>query len=736
MDDGFDWLDTLPPDLRRDIWLLMECVAEGEHTRVDALVPGLVARARAEERPWVEVFARNFALRSLVLHREDTRIGLGQAVELLDRAHRPDTRDCPQTICTAHAVCAAYGLRDAAGFIDERLAVSSETLSRVDPRRVCWLCISNEHADALLDAGRPQAALDFIEGQQRARVAAGAEVDPDDFGLRRTAAHLLAGRLAEAHRTLDGCQTDARGASWQRTWRQWKALVFASEGRAAEAAPMLSSVAEILDDGGFRLHLRTLPLLYGKAEGDGDAALSDGMLSDDEIVRQMCLLGRACIERGGGAGVEALIWAAERLLGDGEPTLARAALDGAREGLDLLRQTAAFEARIDQLAARLDAAPPPAPDPDGRDFETGLANLRVDPGAPWLEPLMGAARAFGLPELARALAEQTRAAAPADEDVFRLTAEALIGLDDAALDALLTTPPPTDDGPHLAGWFRALAAERRGESPIPHLAPVAAARPGWAHVSDRLGGLYFEAGRYAEADAVWSATAALGAAGNPFHWRCVCAATAARDWPRVRALAAESGFPVPPGDGDFQADYGLMRVMFEDDARPYFASRNGPLTARVLSLRTPGAPQHHGDRVLFHPDPLNADELDADADALRLHPVMLTLDRAGALCVDLDGRHPGEAAVESLRAALTAAGCFHQFGAGEEYVVRDPETGEDHPGLYLLVAARPDQLAEVEAIFAAVDGPGPRVWSALLEQSGRPDEAAQHHATAQAWGMV
>ena len=213
MDDGFGWLDRLDPDLRRRLWHLMDAVAEGHHAQVDAVVPELVALARESDQPWVEVFVRNFELRSLVLHRENTRAGMGKAIDLLERAHRPDTVDCPQTICTAHAVCSGYGLRDPAGYVAERLAVSAETLSRIDPRRVCWLCISNEHADALIDDGRPDEALRFLDKQAGARLAVGAEVDPDDFGPRRAYAHLVAGRPEQALHEVQTAATDLRGES-------------------------------------------------------------------------------------------------------------------------------------------------------------------------------------------------------------------------------------------------------------------------------------------------------------------------------------------------------------------------------------------------------------------------------------------------------------------------------------------------------------------------------------------
>jgi hypothetical protein len=78
--NGFEWLEDLPLDQQRQLHELMNAVAEGDNALVDAMVPALLDEARSNDQPWVEVFVRNFQLRSLVFNREDARLALPQAV--------------------------------------------------------------------------------------------------------------------------------------------------------------------------------------------------------------------------------------------------------------------------------------------------------------------------------------------------------------------------------------------------------------------------------------------------------------------------------------------------------------------------------------------------------------------------------------------------------------------------------------------------------------------------------
>ena len=81
--NGFEWLDDLDEAQQRRLYQLLDAVADGDNEQVESLAPALLDEAVANDQPWVEVFVRNFHLRSLVFHREDVREAIPKAVSLL-----------------------------------------------------------------------------------------------------------------------------------------------------------------------------------------------------------------------------------------------------------------------------------------------------------------------------------------------------------------------------------------------------------------------------------------------------------------------------------------------------------------------------------------------------------------------------------------------------------------------------------------------------------------------------
>ncbi|MGD6027749.1 hypothetical protein QUV00_23020, partial [Xanthomonas citri pv. citri] len=93
------------------------------------------------------------------------------------------------------AIC--YGNVDGPGWVPERLAVSEETLARIEPSRNCYDCISREYALALMDDERAAEAVDYLQRQAQNMRRDGAE---PGVAYRETQAAALfrAGRLEQA----------------------------------------------------------------------------------------------------------------------------------------------------------------------------------------------------------------------------------------------------------------------------------------------------------------------------------------------------------------------------------------------------------------------------------------------------------------------------------------------------------------------------------------------------------
>src|SRR5690348_12628524 len=104
-------------------------VTDDEHAQLDAVFPEALALAREAKNPWLEVFFRHWNLQSRILHRVQVSEWIGEAVHLLEFAHREETKGCPQSVCATQDLANCYGHMDGPGYVPERLAVAAETLA-------------------------------------------------------------------------------------------------------------------------------------------------------------------------------------------------------------------------------------------------------------------------------------------------------------------------------------------------------------------------------------------------------------------------------------------------------------------------------------------------------------------------------------------------------------------------------------------------------------------------------
>ena len=123
--------------------------------------------AAESELPWLEVFARHWYLQHQLCIQNNIKLAMPEAVRLLEIAHREENADCPQSVCAVQDLCIAYGNTDGPGYVEERKQVCRETLDRINPNWPCFECISAEYAEALLDEGKPEEALKFLDAQER-----------------------------------------------------------------------------------------------------------------------------------------------------------------------------------------------------------------------------------------------------------------------------------------------------------------------------------------------------------------------------------------------------------------------------------------------------------------------------------------------------------------------------------------------------------------------------------------
>lgn len=748
--DIWQWVHDITPELRKAgqdrladlIRRIPSETVDDHHDRVDALAPEAVALARAAGLPWVEVFVRHWHLQSRVLHRSQGDMALGEAVALVDYAHGEAARGCPQAVCTVQDLAACYSQVDGPGYARERAEVSRETLARIDPTWPCFTCISTEHAGALREGGDPQAALDFLDAQQRTLAAADLARERYSLLPERIQVLIDLGRLDDALAAIDDALANGRRDESQRRSRKIdRARVLARLGRADEALRDLPDLQDILPTPShYEPYADALAHLVDLGARANDGAL--GRLLQRFIARlqvQGChrlpflladTAARLACRRGAVAVARLHLAAMERLL----PTLHRPC--GAPERLADVR------ARVAAAVPR-DLTEPPA-DPEDS-FLAADAALAAAPDDP--ERARARARALvdlGFGDEAAATLEDFLAAHPRDLPAVYALADAYaqageIDRHRALVDRLLADDATRDVGRWLAARRLAQVGELAASNE--HLHALIAAHP------QTIGARTLLAAN-ARAQADWPTAlraldelVALGEEPGSLDWDRMLAATLLGAWDKVRDSAARLGMQID-GDGpiDETWEYCTIRVEHPSGKRQeLFARRTGPVTARLLQISRVDQPQRMLDVVAFDARPLNDPKKDApDEPPIFLYAEVAPLRRAGYAAFSIDGVHPGKDPVTGLRAVAEQAGGLLQVQSGDRYRVTAPD-GAEHPGIYIYVAFPPgaDLSAASAALHAAASAlPHPLVWPELAAAAGDHDLAERHRTLARAWALV
>lgn len=763
--DIFQWIEDLSDELReagqyRVVELINRIpheLHENHPERVEAMLPEALAAARALQHPWLEVFFRHWGLQNRMRNLAEGEKALPEAVSLLEFAHRDDTQQCPQSVCVTQDIAICYGNVDGPGWVAERLALSEETLARIEPSRNCYDCISREYALALIDGDRAGEAVAYLQRQADNMLRDGGE---PGVAYRETQAGALfrAGRGEEALAELAAIEEeelddDDDGDRLSRA--TFRALILAKLGRLDEAWEALPPFGPTV-----------VPLLYPNWS-EAVALIATGKPEHNQwqlgrllasMVDHMDRVGahRRSIELALRHGELALLrkagWSARRAL-----AVARRHLPQLRADLGAAARVEDFAARVRALGEGETALNMPAEavyehvrddngsDPE-QDIELLLAAYRQRPDdAPLAGLLASAMIACGSREDAVAHLWEFVRRHPGNED-------APAG---QLLEQLLDDGQAADEVERLAAlleparapfahWCRAQLAFRleRWAEVDGHVERLLALVPD-AHGARRLAARAAMA-RQDFAGAVAAYAHLVGAAEEPGgdDWDLMSAASAAGDWAAVRRSATRLGLQLSSEDGPVRESWGWLRLRYERDGESYecLGRRTGPVTAEVVTVAAPGRPQHVRDEVVFDAAPLEQPPQDEAEREHWLTPfrVLHTTHRADYRSWFVDGVHPGEAAFEAVREALEAQQWSVWVRSGDDYQLRDPARpeGEALPGVYFFLAtpaqAAPAQidrrLLELTAGWAH-----PWAWPQLAEQAG--GDMARHEAIVEAYGL-
>lgn len=729
----------------------------------DAMYAEALASARALRLPWVEVFLRHWRMQSVVLKRRQGVKALPEVVELLEFAHREETRECPQSVCTVQDFTICHSNVDGIGYAPERIAVLEQTLADLDPARGCFDCLNREYCSALEDDGRSAEALDHIvKAETRHRVAGAVP----SLHMRTRPAGILGrlGRPAEGLALLATVEAEYREKNAldeedEGDIAMLRADLYTRLGDAAEARAHLADIAEVEEHPDDREYwVDIVERLIGLGGYDNTLPLGTAInswatrLSANGVNRgcfdMLLTAGRLAAARGGGAHARALAGLA------------------ARKFAELRRQDEAGAKALAELCEAAEAIPLPAPPSpaelfalleEAERFEEGVLDLaeaahRADPGdngvlAAYAQLLT----ALGLPGAASDMLWRYVAEDPSAEDRYMLLANTLLFAEDLdGLDRLAALLGPVDaTGTH---WIRANRAALTGEwaDCARECAALVAieddalnTRRLWAHAARQLGD-FEEAQRVlTELFARVSADedAEPGRAADPAdRWAMIVAATVNGDWPAVRAQCGPLGIEPVSAEGPIAESWhpAELRIDGPDGRFAVYAVRTGPATAVVEAVTRPGAPVNHGDLVAFEPTLL--DEPPADP-AEREHwtppyEVVRLLQPGGFRSYEIDGVDPGPKRFGKLVEGLRERGYGVWVYSGDQYRLTPPGAKEAVAGIYAGVAV-PPAVSDAEA-YDTLAGltkrwEHPLAWLALAEAAGR--EVERHKAITEEYGL-
>lgn len=741
--DLFGWLW----DLRRELKgggdtttgdLLDRLSAAGQNdatAEVEAVVPALIATARARRLPWLELYVRHWELQHRIFGRHEGGIVIAKAVEAFELAHRPEARGCPQAVCITQDLTAAYGQADGPGYAEERMAASAETLERIGPDWPCFDCLSNERWGALLDADRPADCLAAVDAAEAALRGAGQPVSSGSPSHRAGA--LL--RMGDPAAAAAAVSADARARYSvhhpisPRVLDLVEALAWARSGRCGEAADRFSAGVD--------------PLQHPRATGawrDLARELVSLGVVDPEPVR-VTLRALAHLHRDRAAHRVAfnLFLDVARLSASSGHLVEAGAARNRAAGLvaHLARPLDAPEllAAVDAtLAAAAGSGSPPAP--DGLDaLEAACRDAPDD-----LQPVLTLAVSLdhgGWAEEALALLEEQITAHPEDEAPVGLSIDLLLDRGRVA-EAEALALRSSASHPCLSLLGLAQVAFVRGRwtevtelaAQIVTLEPTATrTRRLWAGAERELGDMV-AAARLLE-ELLDLDDSEEGRVHDGDRWQAVVCGSASGRWDLVRRAGRELGMELSGDGGPVVEDWEDVLVTFlDDDGREVVevASRTGPATATVRSVAWPG-PVRTGDQIVFDPRPLDPVPEDEGEWAKRLlrFAHVATLSHGGLRSWPLLGAWPGHDQWVALRDELSEAG-------GAAWLLEAPrswvhaELGEVER-LYAHIAAPLDvPSSELSARLARLtEGWTAAAWPELATDAG--EDATAHDERLTGW---
>jgi hypothetical protein len=752
--DMWGWVDDLHDRLLKDegldghrlahlIEIVPELVTDNEYEQVDACIPEAMALAKRLRLPWLGVFFRHWDLQSRVLNRGGGAVALADAVELVERAHREDCTGCPQSVCSVQDLAACYGNVDGPGFAKERIEVVNETLARINPRWPCFVCLTSEGADALVDDGRGEDALQFLADQERVIRKAGQKLDVHDLGKTRVEAYLSVQRFREAIALLDKLHDDEDDGHRLTEQQLLRACALQGLGEHTAASAAAPSWAE----------LKKSPSLFALWAGYVERAIGHGAMTNDVDVG-------LCLQKCGAelwalgnhsSAVDVTSIAARLAIARGGRALAQAAIDQLERSAAQLRDPTRMQPTLVELRLQLGLMPRHVVRANAADVLQEARMRASEEQATCLEDaihagiedegiiaaLVDAWTSMGLARRARALLEDyvVRSHRPGSVIIKRSLAATLRhDGDDVAMQRLLSVVGDLYLHAELRGLWLLQRGQRLAGPELDAMireAVMELKRAGNSNVvlTALADALHLQGAH--EEELALRLQLAGDASDLSSSVSMIVLATRVGRFDVVDRFARRCGLERTNDLSEIEL---LLGADFEDRAHnnppSVLAVRRGAAWGAVVVLSPPGWRQLCGANILIDPIAMKSDH-----DGPPRHQAIAVLSTMPMDVYFIDGVTPSDQVLSSLFDELVGLGVVvqHVFGADHHIA------SVDMPGMCIGVGVTPD--VGVKNVFAVVHkhlDPTSDVlsYAALAQAAGRNDVAAEHQARNTTHGLV
>lgn len=743
--------DLLKEDNYRLAWLvdnISHLVCGNQHERVDGLMPEALMMVRKSNNPWLEVYLKHWWMQSRLLSRYEVKKSLPEAVDLLERASRDETRDCPQSVCVTQDVCVAYGLWDGPGFSEERLAVSKEALERITPEWSCFHCISAEYADALIDAGRSQEALDFCNkqvSQMENRTPEAGVVHP--MRQSRVAALLQQERYEDALKLAQEAKNPYQGENQDEASRMEQALALVHLGRYEEAMDFLEDFKSF-EHQGLPSYYWHLAMYHGMDKG--------GIEPKPKFLRTITELFYQFLEKGVyRRGMEIGFNYAKLAIKRGYPALATLVLDDIEKYMAELPKILDAGDQLAQIRQAVDATK--VDESKLGEGPEAIIQILMDRGPKTLteddqllQVFVDALDALGHGSHGIRILKSMHKENPKSMPVLGLLVQSLSANGrDHELESLVKPHVDSDDDLLFINvnlWMLQHYVMRTNDDAAEEIVDRLRTRdnldPG-PEMLNMAAEVKWRQGKPDDARTLLDLALENDLADEVRHnllWNSMVVAAIQEDWQKYRQDAATIGFQFEEGSDMPEVHAGYVQIRYDGEEKDFelWAIRTGPVTAQIVHLRSPELPNHYQDVVVFDPLDLTPPSEDEGEEHTATFKHAHTLKQGGWHVYDICGLRPDQERVDQLNAKIEGLhGCSLVLNSGE-YKIAERETDNRQPGLYMAVAIPKQEMAkELHALVTSeiADWPAPVVFKSLCKAANATDQLAAMEAIEQNWVM-